>query len=320
MPAISVVVPVYNVEKYLPHCVRSLREQSFADLEIILVDDGSPDGCGALCDAYAEEDDRIRVIHKENGGLSSARNAGIEAARGRYIGFVDSDDYVEPEMYERLYTLAEKERADIAVGSYWICRGNQRKPFTQETESRVYSGREAVEKTLLGRKMNIYVSCRLVKREIFDNGLRFPAGQNFEDVYIMVDLHLAAKTVAFDDRPMYNYVRRYDSIVNAPVNERTMDAVKSYRHMMDEVKKRCPELLPMAKSRLHKTYFYIWNKLVKEDAWQKNPQYGPVLQYLKNNAWAIIRSPYLEWKRRIGMLLLYISPAMYRAVLLRKIR
>ena len=113
MPEISIIVPVYKVEKYLDTCVRSILAQTFTDFELILVDDGSPDQCGALCDAYAVEDSRIVVIHKENGGLSSARNAGIEAARGTYIGFVDSDDYIAPDMYSFLYENMKKARAEI---------------------------------------------------------------------------------------------------------------------------------------------------------------------------------------------------------------
>lgn len=103
MPEISIIVPVYKVEKYLDTCVRSILAQTFTDFELILVDDGSPDGCGALCDAYAKEDPRVSVLHKKNGGLSSARNVGIEAAGGKYIGFVDSDDYIAPDMYGFLY-------------------------------------------------------------------------------------------------------------------------------------------------------------------------------------------------------------------------
>ena len=106
---ISVIVPVYNVEAYLPECIRSVLEQSMSDFEMILVDDGSTDGCPAICDAAAEQDDRVRVIHQKNGGLSRARNAGLDAARGEWIGFVDSDDCIHPDMYEKLLAAAEKK-------------------------------------------------------------------------------------------------------------------------------------------------------------------------------------------------------------------
>lgn len=111
---ISVIVPVYKVEKYLKRCVDSILAQTYPCLEVILVDDGSPDGCPAICDEYAREDRRVRVIHKENGGLSDARNAGIDAAKGKFLGFVDSDDYVHPRFYELLLQALKEEGADIA--------------------------------------------------------------------------------------------------------------------------------------------------------------------------------------------------------------
>ena len=114
MPKISIIVPVYNVEKYLEKCVRSILAQTFTDFELILVDDGSPDSSGAMCDQFAEQDQRVKVIHKENGGLSDARNAGIEIATGEYLGFVDSDDYIADDMYELLYTNIVKD-ADLSI-------------------------------------------------------------------------------------------------------------------------------------------------------------------------------------------------------------
>ena len=118
MPIISIVVPVYKVEKYLSRCVESLRNQTLQDIEIILVDDGSPDACPQICDVYATQDSRIRVVHKKNGGLSSARNAGLTVASGTYVGFVDSDDDVEPDMYEKLLAVIESEQVDFVMSDY----------------------------------------------------------------------------------------------------------------------------------------------------------------------------------------------------------
>lgn len=115
---VSIIVPVYNVEKYLPRCVASLRAQTLTDIEIILVDDGSPDGCPEMCDRFAAEDKRIRVLHKPNGGLSSARNAGLDVATGKYIGFVDSDDTVKPDMYEKMVMAIEKDSTDFVMSDY----------------------------------------------------------------------------------------------------------------------------------------------------------------------------------------------------------
>lgn len=126
MPKISIIVPVYNVEKYLEKCVRSILAQTFTDFELILVDDGSPDSSGAMCDQFAKQDERVKVIHKENGGLSDARNAGIEIATGEYLGFIDSDDYIADDMYELLYTNIVKEDADLSIcGIYDVYEGKE---------------------------------------------------------------------------------------------------------------------------------------------------------------------------------------------------
>lgn len=146
IPKISIIVPVYKVEKYLSRCIKSILRQTFTDFELILVDDGSPDKCPQMCDDWGKKDKRIRVIHKENGGLSSARNAGLRAARGEYIGFVDSDDWIACDMYEILYQLAKKYRADITCGGIERTNaGSVRKKtsgtikeYTQDAFSRKY--------------------------------------------------------------------------------------------------------------------------------------------------------------------------------------
>lgn len=115
MPELSIIVPVYKVEQYLPKCINSILAQTFSDFELILIDDGSPDRCGEICDEYAEKDERVIVIHQENKGVSAARNAGLDIVRGEYIGFVDSDDWIEPEMYERMMATASNNHADVAI-------------------------------------------------------------------------------------------------------------------------------------------------------------------------------------------------------------
>ena len=119
MSKVSIVVPIYNVEKYLKQCIESIINQTLQDIEIILVDDGSPDNCPQICDEYAKKDSRIKVVHKKNGGLSSARNAGIEVATGDFIGFVDSDDYIELDMYEKMYNIAKENHVDFVVSDYY---------------------------------------------------------------------------------------------------------------------------------------------------------------------------------------------------------
>ena len=190
-PLVSVIIPVYKVEQYLQKCIESVCGQTLEALEIILVDDGSPDNCGRICDEYATRDSRIRVIHQRNGGLSAARNTGIRIAQADIIGFVDSDDWIEPDMIELLYRNLCKENADISVcGIYWHNKGN-----VSEKGDKTYavqSSKEAIESVyrLPGVKMNVWN--KLYRKHLFHE-ICFPEGRINEDVYVTVRLLDAAR-------------------------------------------------------------------------------------------------------------------------------
>lgn len=139
MPKVSILVPIYNVEKYLEQCIESIINQTLKDIEIILVDDGSPDNCPQMCDNYAKKDSRIKVVHKKNGGLSSARNAGIEVATGDYIGFVDSDDYIELDMYEKMYIIAKENNVDFVMSDYCRVSSEGKVKATLDIDEGIYN-------------------------------------------------------------------------------------------------------------------------------------------------------------------------------------
>ena len=196
-PLLSIIVPVYNIMEYLPRCVESLRNQTYENIEILLVDDGSTDGTAGLCDCLAAEDVRIRVFHKKNGGSSSARNLGIAQAKGEYLGFVDSDDYVEPDMYERLYRAAEQKNLPIAqVGRDEIDKDGNRLPNICEpvTEEQTVSAQDFMKELLLHRGDCSFCT-KLVRRELFDRE-QFPVGVLNED------FHLLVKLLTREDRPV----------------------------------------------------------------------------------------------------------------------
>ncbi len=207
---ISIVVPVYNVEKYLPRCVESLLAQTYENIEVILVDDGSPDGCPSLCDGFARRDSRVRVLHQENRGVSAARCAGIEAAAGEYIGFVDGDDYVEPDMYTFLHDLMMRTGADIAQCGFDQVNG-ERVTSNATHEEKLVTGREAIKGVLNGGIVWASLWPKLYKMELFDNkkldfGLRI-SEDGLANYYLFRD----AKAVAFSDMEKYHYVARPDS-------------------------------------------------------------------------------------------------------------
>ena len=210
-PLISVIIPVYKVEKYLVRCVRSVINQTYDNLEIILVDDGSPDGCGRICDEFSAKDDRIKVVHKANGGLSDARNVGIDAATGDLIGFVDSDDYIKPEMFEVLYKRLYENSADISVcGIVKRFEDGSEKPENAFTESVCLDGDVALEILLEDDKIPSYFCNKLFKSELFKE-LRFPVGVIYEDLAFSFYVFYRAKKVVCVNYNLYYYCLRKDS-------------------------------------------------------------------------------------------------------------
>lgn len=211
-PKISVIIPIYRVEQYLCKCVESVLAQTYHNMEVILVDDGSPDGCGKICDEYAERDDRIKVIHKPNGGVASARNAGLAAATGEWIGWVDSDDWTEPALFETLLRGAQETGAEISVCGHWEeYRGRREASGWQER--RVLDTEQALGELLENGRMKNLLWDRIFHRTLFD-GLRFPEGRTYEDIAVMHWLFLRAEKVACLPEVLYHYRQREGSIVD----------------------------------------------------------------------------------------------------------
>ena len=226
-PLVSVIIPVYNVEEYLVQCVDSVRNQTYKNIEIFLVDDGSTDQSGEICDFYSSIDDRIHVIHKKNGGLSSARNAGIELANGEYFAFIDSDDYADLEMIEVLCDRVIKAQAEIAFGGYETidetgsqlkCRSIN-KNYTSFEALQALSGDTGIP---LGTIWN-----KIYKRSLFDN-IRFPLGKYHEDVFIMHELIDLCSTVCGVDKTVYYYRQRNGSITKSIYSVRHLDNIEAF--------------------------------------------------------------------------------------------
>lgn len=212
MEKISVIIPVYKVEKFLPDCVDSVLSQTYTNLEVILVDDGSPDRCGAICDEYAEKDSRVKVIHKENGGQGSARNRGLDAATGDYIAFVDSDDWIDPDMYEVLLKLLLEHDADIAEASYRFYRPWKTENKTLECPNTqkvfVWEAEEILERFYFGPDLfsdvAVMVWNKLYKASLLRD-LRFREGFIYEDSEFMPRVLYACKKLVKYDRSVYTY-------------------------------------------------------------------------------------------------------------------
>lgn len=218
MPQISVIVPVYKVEEYLNRCVESILRQTYEDFELILVDDGSPDECPKLCDAWAKRDRRISVIHKENGGLSDARNAGIALARGNYLSFVDSDDYIHPQMLEVLLNAIQTTKTKISVCGFLKTDGeeicvNGLPHTTISTAEEFYNNNTG----------NFTMACgKLYCKECFD-GIRFPVGKLHEDRFVTYRIIFSLNSIAVVDKSYYAYFSNPHSITNKMWTPKRMD-------------------------------------------------------------------------------------------------
>ena len=212
-PLISVIVPIYKVEKYLPECVESILAQSYKNLEIILVDDDSPDGCPALCDDYAKKDKRIKVIHKKNGGLSDARNAGIDAATGEYICFVDSDDYVAKDYVKKLYEALYGNDADMSVCGYKYVLENGVKEKGEAPKAGLLTEDNYWPKVYDGMYITFVVAWnKLYGKNIFKK-IRYKKGMINEDEIILHKILSQCRKIAVIEDPLYFYRKREDSIM-----------------------------------------------------------------------------------------------------------
>ena len=227
MSIISIIVPVYKVEPYLRRCVDSILAQTFTDFELILVDDGSPDNCGAICDDYAQKDSRVHVIHQENGGLSAARNAGIDwvfaNSNSEWLNFVDSDDWVHPQMLERLYRAVLEHDVKVSICGYEETDGDIRWTNEDTVTVRLWP----VERYYVEQNINATVAWgKLYHRECFTD-IRYPVGKIHEDEYVTYRILFAYEHVAVIDSPMYAYFMNPEGITRSEWTLKRLDATKA---------------------------------------------------------------------------------------------
>ena len=249
-PLVSVIVPVYGVEAYLEKCVRSILTQDLEDFELILVDDGSPDACGEICDQFAARDGRVRCIHKENGGLSDARNAGIDAAGGEYLSFIDADDYVEPAYLSYLLSLMrDVPGCKVSQANHFVERNGKCSPAYPAEEKTVFSARDAFEAVLYHDRVDVSAWGKLYHRSVFDS-LRFPKGRLYEDTFLFGDVLNAAPSYVFGGRPQYHYVQRESSIVNRGFSEKTLQFMDSARRLTGTALEKYPDLDAACRRRM----------------------------------------------------------------------
>ncbi len=315
-PVVSVIIPVYNVEVYLRRCVDSVLVQTLTDLEIILVDDGSPDNCPAICDEYARQDSRVKVVHKKNGGLGSARNTGLDVCKGGCVIFVDSDDFIAPGMISNLLNALLKEDADLSICGFQrvdenlLPRGGENSvPFY------VLTGMEALEKLYTSDYQYFTIACnKLFKRTLFGS-IRFPEGKLFEDGYAAFRYYYASNKVVCLPECFYYYFARVNSITTASLTLKNLDGVDADRDSLEFLlEKGCVDLAAKAQT---KYVGAIINNLKRFDLGQKDirAKFKTINRDFRRLYPGIMKNTVLSKKEKVFITLFGISPRLCKRVI-----
>lgn len=309
-PLITVIIPVYKVEKYLRKCIESVLSQTYTNLEIFLVDDGSPDKCGEICDEYAVKDSRIKVIHKENGGLSSARNAALDVMTGQYLVFVDSDDWIPDDSLQTMYDALIRSGADMAIGNI-ISVTESGETYVQYCPSEI----EMVEsgKEIFNTMNQPCASNRLYKAKLYEN-IRFPDGKLYEDAFVYHHILEKVNTLVFSGKPNYYYLKRNSSIMRSPYTSKNMDVLEAVVDQADTLDRNGLHEIAMEKrmflySQLAVSYAFL-NKADSAGIRRRNEfaeiykqAYPELMSYQKGNIKQQIRLFSLRYFPKIHTLL-----------------
>ena len=312
---ISIIVPVYNVEAYLERCVESILKQTYTNLEILLVNDGSTDKSGELCDKLALRDHRIRVIHKENGGLSDARNRGIDEASSNLIGFIDSDDYIDEDMYETLYRQMVASKADLSMCGHYDVYHQIPKKQVAKIKTWELMPEEAIKMVMEAKILSVTAVNKLYKKALFEQ-LRFRIGKIAEDAFIMVDLiHQCSKIVATNEKKYY-YVHRENSITTQKFSLKFLNVIEAYEQNAKIISENYPDLYDVAIMRLNWAYFYVLDRLLVDNDFKDKVLEDRLISYLKKNKKSILMDSRFTRARKMSFLALCLSRKLYLKILL----
>lgn len=297
---ISVIIPIYKVEAYLHACIASVVNQTYTNIEIILVDDGSPDECPQMCDNWAKRDSRIKVIHKHNGGLSDARNAGIGVAGGEYIAFVDSDDYIKPDMIEKLHAALCRENADIAACGILSCEGEKESAWG--CHSLVGDSEQILAMLYDDAAYPVSAWNKLYSRSCWKK-LRFPIGKTCEDAFTTYQLVHDAKRIVMIPEALYCYRIRPGSIMTSSFSLKKMDEEEAWRCNYQFIEKNYPGLKKVAFDFYLLKVNVLIHTMTQEDRNNYAEQFQSLRDILKRNWGYVVFFSKINLKQRIKLAL-----------------
>lgn len=309
MHKISVIVPVYNVVTYLKRCVTSITNQTYKDLEIVLVDDGSSDGSGLLCDELAKDDERIVVIHQKNAGLSAARNVGLDIARGENIVFVDSDDWIHPRYVERMLEDMQKHQCKMAIGEMRRCQNTEIFDELEGCSTEILR-EEAIPRMLKGEWVS---ACgKMYHRSLFDD-VRFPVGRNNEDYAILIYLFEKCETVCYTKDVIYYYFVREGSITRSLLNVHSFDEVINGKEVWEYCCTRYPQWSGLALFNLTASIIKLTGQCVMEHKYME--KYEEMKALFLSHRSTILDNPELSWKYKVFLWALLMGKPVHRMLM-----
>lgn len=314
-PLISVILPVYNVERYFPVCMESLFSQTYDNLEFVIVDDGSNAECRKLFDEFLKKDDRVVVYHKENGGISDARNYGIDHARGRYVTYVDPDDKVDADYVETLYGLVVKYNCRMSICPHRVHYENGDVVDLSEglefDDDKVLSARDCIERMLYHEVIDTSVWGKLYDRELFE-GIRYPAGKLFEDLGVTYKLMLKCDRIAVSGKAKYTYNFHDSSIVNSHFNEHKLDMMEMADNLAEEVNAAYPELKPATRRRQVYARLSTLNQMLSAKGPDVDARRREIIRYVRENSGEVARNPRTPRRDKLAFILLRMGYPVYR--------
>lgn len=315
---VSIVVPIYNVEKYLPECIDSIIDQTYKNIEIILVNDGSTDNCGKICDEYAPKDERIKVIHKENGGLSDARNCGIDIANGEYIAFIDSDDYVSEEYIEQLYNAIIENNTKISQCNLTkVTDTNEEiKKIGYNENARIKSGYDMIKDLYTGHWENIIACNKLYCKELFEK-LRYPFGKIHEDEFTTYKILYDVDNVAIVQEYLYKYRQNENSITREKFKLKRLDLLTAYEERLkffaQKAEKELYDLSLVAYlGKIVECYVKTQKYIEKSEEIQRE-----LIEKYRKNYKKTLNFKKISNIKRVRLLIFYIVPSLYYKIIKR---
>lgn len=312
---ITIIIPAYNIECYLNKCIESIVKQTYKDIEIIIVNDGSTDNTSKMCDIWKNKDNRIKYIYKNNGGLSSARNSGLNIATGKYIVFIDSDDFIENNMIEVLYNNIKNNDADISICNryYYYEKDNQsRLRFEHVNKIINMDKKEALINLMNFSYFDMSAWCKMYKKELF-NDIRFPEGKYCEDYYIMYKLFDKTNKIVYDSRPLYYYLQREGSITKK--KELLLDYVYASEEQMEYISKKYPELEIYCKSAYALSYLTIYNKVIINGGVVSKKIIKEFKEKIKSNKKYVYNNKKISISRKIQIFMFLYFTSLYNIII-----